>query len=150
MRAFACVVLPEPKEFEMRLILSTFSLAAAQVLASTAYAQASSESTATRAERKAEGVDASHHFMPGEGDPKPDPRAKATRAERAAARQARKPAGVEAAHTFMPGEGDPRPEPTAKLSRTERSAGRKASRAEVARENKSGELPSFNDNYGGK
>jgi hypothetical protein len=135
----------------MRLIFSTLALVGAQAMALASYAQTPpADSTATRAERKAEGVDASHHFMSGEGDPRPDPRAKVSKAERAAARQARKPGGVEAAHTFMPGEGDPRPEPTAKLTRAERSAGRKASRAEVARENKGGELPSFNDNYGGK
>ena len=97
----------------MRLIFSTLALVGAQAMALASYAQTPpADSTATRAERKAEGVDASHHFMPGEGDPRPDP--------------------------------------TAKLSRAERSAGRKASRAEVARENKGGELPSFNDNYGGK
>ncbi|KIQ26144.1 hypothetical protein RT97_23095 [Variovorax paradoxus] len=135
----------------MKLLLSTCALVGAQILALNVHAQPQpADKGAVRAERKAEGVEAARNFMPGEGDPIPEPKAKASKADRAAARQARKPGGVEAARTFMPGEGDPIPEPTAKLSRAERSAGRKASRAEVARENKAGELPSFNDNYGGK
>jgi hypothetical protein len=134
----------------MRLLLSACALAGAQILASTAYAQPQPAGQATRAERKAEGVEAARTFMPGEGDPIPEPKAKASKADRSAARQARKPGGVEAARTFMPGEGDPIPEPTAKLSRAERSAGRKASRAEIANANRSGQLPSYGDNYGGK
>lgn len=135
----------------MRLLLSTCALVGAQILASTAHAQPQpADEAAVRAERKAEGVEAAHTFMPGEGDPIPEPKAKASKADRAAARQARKPGGVEAARTFMPGEGDPIPEPTAKLTRQERSAGRRASRAEVARENKAGELPVFGEGYGGK
>lgn len=135
----------------MRLLLSTAALVGTQILALAAHAQATSpDQPASRAERKAEGVDAARHFMPGEGDPVPEPRAKVNKADRAAARQARKPAGAEASRTFMPGEGDPIPEPSAKLSREERSAGRKASRAAVAQANKSGQLPSYSDNYGGK
>jgi hypothetical protein len=108
------------------------------------------DSSVTRAERKAEGVEAAHTFMPGEGDPIPESKAKVSKADRVAARQARKPAGVEAARTFMPGEGDPIPTPTIKLSRAERSAERKANRAEVAKANRAGQLPSYSDNYGGK
>lgn len=134
----------------MKFLFSALAIVGTQLLASASYAQASPADKATRAERKAEGVDAARHFMPGEGDPIPEPRAKASKAERTAASQTRKPGGVEASRTFMPGEGNPIPEPTAKLSRAERSAGRKASRAEVARENKAGQLPSFNDNYGAK
>ncbi|MDQ0586125.1 hypothetical protein [Variovorax paradoxus] len=135
----------------MKLLFSTCALVGAQILAFTACAQTQPlDKTMTRAERKAEGVEAARTFMPGEGDPIPEPKARASKADRAAARQARRPEGVQAARTFMPGEGDPIPTPTAKLSRAERSAGRKASRSEVAKANRAGQLPSYSDNYGGK
>lgn len=135
----------------MKLLLSACTLAGAQLLAGAAFAQAQgADAASVRAERKAEAVEAAHDFMPGEGNPIPEPRARVSKTERAAARQARRSAGAEAAQDFMPGEGDPVPAPTARLSRAERSAERKASRAEVAKANRAGQLPSFNDNYGGK
>ncbi|MDM0066613.1 hypothetical protein [Variovorax sp. J31P207] len=134
----------------MKLLLSTCALVGAQIIAFTACAQTQPiDNSVTRAERRAEGVEAARTFMPGEGDPIPAPKAKASKAERAAARQARKPEAVEAARTFTPGEGDPIPAPTTKLSRAERSAGRKASRSELAKANRAGQLPSYSDNYGG-
>ncbi|MDM0028838.1 hypothetical protein [Variovorax saccharolyticus] len=135
----------------MKHLFSTLALVGTQVLASAAYAQTPpTDKAAARAERKEQGTEASRAFKPGEGDPKPEPRAKVSKSDRAAARKARIPEGAEATREFMPGEGDPIPAATAKLSREERSAGRKASRSEVARENKAGQLPSFSDNYGGK
>ncbi len=135
----------------MKMLLSACALVGAQMFVAAANAQTpSAEMPVTRAERKAEGVEAAHTFMPGEGDPIPESKAKVSKADRAAARKARKPGGVEAARTFMPGEGDPIPAPAVKLSRAERSAERKASRAEVAKANKAGQLPSYSDNYGGK
>ncbi|MDM0019492.1 hypothetical protein [Variovorax saccharolyticus] len=134
----------------MRLLLSTCALAGAQIIAFTAHAQTQPiDNAVTRAERRVEGVEAARTFMPGEGDPIPEPKARVSKAERAAARQARKPQAVEAARTFTPGEGDPIPTPTTKLSRAERSAGRKASRSELAKANRAGQLPSYSDNYGG-
>jgi hypothetical protein len=139
------------KESEMKHLVSTLAIVGTQILATVAYSQTSSaDKAAARAERKAQGTEAARTFMPGEGDPRPEPRAKVSKADRATAAQERKPEGAEAARTFMPGEGDPIPAATAKLSREERSAGRKASRSEVAKENKAGQLPSFDDNYGGK
>lgn len=135
----------------MKHLFSTLALAATQILASAAYAQTPpTDKAAARAERKAQGTEAARDFMPGEGDPKPEPRAKVAKSDRAQARRARIPEGAEATREFMPGEGDPKPAPAAKLSREERSAGRKASRSEVAKANKAGQLPSFDDNYGGK
>ncbi len=135
----------------MKHLVSTLAIVGIQVLATVAYAQTSStDKAAARAERKAQGTEAARTFMPGEGDPKPEPKAKVSKANRAVAGQARKPEGAEAVRTFMPGEGDPKPAATAKLSRDERSTGRKASRSEVAKANKAGQLPSFDDNYGGK
>lgn len=137
----------------MKFVLSTCVLVSAQMLAFGASAQTQTQPTdpaAVRAERNAEGVEAARTFMPGEGDPIPEARAKVSKSDRAAARQARKPGGIEAARDFMPGEGDPIPSPTVKLSRAERQAERKASRAEVAKANKAGQLPSYSDNYGGK
>lgn len=119
-----------------------------QLIAASAYAQTSATDKASaRAERKVQGAEAARTFTPGEGSPKPEPRAKVSRADRASARQARKPEGAEAGRAFMPGEGDPKPKATAKLSRQERSAGRKASRADIAKANKAGQLPSYGDNY---
>jgi hypothetical protein len=139
------------QEFEMKHLVSTLAIVGIQILATVAYAQTSPSDKATaRAERKAQGTEAARTFTPGEGNPKPEPRAKVSKTDRTAARQARKPGGAEAAREFMPGEGDPKPAATAKLSRDERSAGRKASRSEVAKANKAGQLPSFDDNYGGK
>jgi hypothetical protein len=135
----------------MKRPVSTLTIVAMQILAATAYAQtAPTDKAEARAERKAQGSAAARTFMPGEGDPKPEPRAKVSKADRSVARQVRKPEGAEAARTFMPGEGDPKPEAMVKLSRQERSAGRKASRSEIAKANKAGQLPSFSDNYGGK
>lgn len=108
------------------------------------------DKAAARAERQVLGTQAAREFTPGEGNPKPEPRAKISSAERAAARQARKPEGAEAAREFKPGEGNPEPEARAKVPRAERTAARQARRAEVAKANKSGQLPSYGEGYGGK
>ena len=131
---------------------SAWGLALASLFAvSVGLAQTPAVDKATaKAERRAQGAEAARSFSPGEGNPKPEPRARVSKADRASASQARKPAGIEAARTFKPGEGDPKPVAMAKLPRTERSMARKASRAEVARLNKSGQLPSYGENYGGK
>ena len=135
----------------MKHLVSTLAIVGTQILAGIAYAQtAPADKAEARAERRAQGSEAARSFMPGEGNPIPEPRARVSRADRSTARQARKPEGAKAVRTFMPGEGNPRPEPTANLSRQERSAGRKASRSDIAKVNKAGQLPSFNDNYGGK
>ncbi|SEM53540.1 hypothetical protein SAMN05518845_1338 [Variovorax sp. YR750] len=127
------------------------SALAVTLLASTAFAQTPPADKATaRAERKAQGAEATRSFAPGEGDPKPEAKAKVSPADRAAARQARKQTGADATRTFTPGEGDPKPAATAKLSREERSAERKARRAEVAKANKAGQLPSYGENAGSK
>lgn len=134
----------------MKHLFLASALTVIQLIASSVYAQTPpTDKAAARAERKVQGAEAARTFTPGEGDPKPAPKAKVSRADRVSARQARKPEGVESARTFMPGEGDPKPDATAKLSREERSAGRKASRADIAKANKAGQLPSFGDNYPG-
>jgi hypothetical protein len=51
---------------------------------------------------------------------------------------------------FKPGEGNPEPEARAKVPRAERTAARQARRAEVAKANKSGQLPSYGEGYSGK
>lgn len=135
----------------MKFFLSAAALASMQIFVTAAYAQSPEAGTAvTRAEKKAEGIEAARHYMPGDGDPKPEARAKASKAERTVARQARKTAGTEASRDFMPGEGDPAPEATARPPRAERKAERKAKRAAIAKANKAGQLPSYDDNYGGK
>ena len=103
---------------------------------------------ATRAERRAEGVEAARTFQSGEGNPIPDAKPKVSRAERSQARQARRPDGVEASKSFHPGEGDPRPAPRARISASERHAERAGKRAEVKAEAKSGQIPNYGDNYG--
>jgi len=134
----------------MKNFLLASILTVTQLIASSAAAQTPpTDKGAARAERKAQGAEAVRTFKPGEGDPKPEPKAKVSREDRISARQLRKPEGVNAARTFMPGEGDPKPEATTKLSREERSAGRKASRADIARANKAGQLPSLGNNYPG-
>lgn len=135
----------------MRNIAWASAILATQLIATAAYAQSQPvDKAAVRAERKAQGSEAARTFKPGEGDPKPEPRARVSKGDRAAARQVRQAEGAEAAREFTPGEGNPKPEATTHLSRAERSAGRKASRAEVAKLNKAGQLPSYGDNYGGK
>lgn len=132
----------------MKYLFLASALTVTQLIATSAFAQTSStDKEAARVERKAQGTEAARAFSPGEGNPKPEPRAKVSRADRASARQARKPEGTEAARTFMPGEGEPKPNATAKLSREERSAGRKASRTAIAKANKAGQVPSYGDNY---
>jgi len=132
----------------MRVLFLASALAVTQLAVSSVCAQtATSDQAAVRAERKAEGVEAARTFTPGEGNPKPEPKAKVSKETRASARQTRKVAGAEAAREFMPGEGDPKPEATPKVSREERTAAGKARRAEIKRANKAGELPSFGDNY---
>lgn len=135
----------------MKNIAWASALVVTHLLASTAYAQTPpADKAAARAERKIQGAEAARAFTPGEGDPKPEAKAKVSAADRAAARQARKQAGLEATRTFTPGEGDPKPAATTKLSREERSAERKARRAEIARANKAGQLPSYGENAGGR
>ena len=135
----------------MKHLVWASALLSTQLMAASAWAQTPpTDKAAARAERKAEGTEASREFMPGEGNPKPDAKPKVSKAERAQARPARKSEGTAAAKAFKPGEGNPKPEATAKLSRAERSAGRKASRTQVAEQNKAGQLPSYGDNYGGK
>src|SRR5688500_9349804 len=81
-----------PKEFEMKHPVSTLTIVAMPILAGAAYAQpAPTDKAEARAERKAQGSAAARTFMPGEGDPKPAPRAKVSKADRSVARQARKP-----------------------------------------------------------
>jgi hypothetical protein len=105
---------------------------------------------AARIERRSEGVEASREFKPGEGDPIPEARRKATSSEKAAGRAERKAEGSEAAREFQPGEGDPEPELRKTFTKEERESARKARRAEMTRENKAGRIPSYNDALGGK
>jgi hypothetical protein len=141
----------QSKEFAMKSFIWAFAIAVTQLLASAAHAQTPpTDKAAARAERKAEGTEAARAFTPGEGDPKPEAKAKVSKADRAAARQARKPGGAEAARSFKPGEGNPEPAAVAKTPSAERSAARKARRAEVAKANKAGQLPAYGENYGGK
>ena len=129
-------------------------LGATQFFATTIHAQASlvapEDKAAARAERRANGAAAARNFTPGEGDPKPAPMAKVTRAERAAAREERKPGGQAAAQAFVPGEGDPKPVATARAPRGERRMERAARRADLRQANRAGESPSYGENYGGK
>lgn len=135
----------------MKNLLWASVLLSTELMASSALAQTPpTDKAAARAERKAEGTEATREFMPGEGNPKPDARPKVSKAERAQARPARRAEGTAAAKAFKPGEENPKPEATARLSRAERSAGRKASRTQVAKQNKAGQLPSYGENYGGK
>lgn len=135
----------------MKNLVWASAILATQLIANAAYAQSQpADKAAVRAEHKAQGTEAARTFKPGEGDPKPEARAKVSKADRAAARQERKAKGTEATRELTSGEGNPKPEATTHLSRAERSAGRKASRAEVAKLNKAGQLPSYGDNYGGK
>lgn len=132
-------------------VILALGVAVAQLWTSAAYAQSgSSDKAAVRAERRAQGVEASQSFKPGEGDPKPAPTAKVSKADRQSARQDRKVEGAQAAREFEPGEGDPKPTPTAKLSNAERTAARKASRESVAKANRAGQIPSYGENYGAK
>lgn len=134
----------------MKHLFLASALTVTQLIASSVFAQTPpTDKAAARAERKVQGAEAARTFKPGEGYPKPEPKAKVSREDRISARQVRKPEGVNAARTFMPGEGDPKPEATAKLSREERSAGRKAGRAEIAKANRAGQLPSYGDDYPG-
>jgi hypothetical protein len=141
------------QEFEMSKWILALGVAALQVLSVTAEAQTpptAEEKTAARAERRMQGIEATRQFQPGEGNPIPDARPKASKADRAAARAARKSEGAVAAREFKPGEGNPEPEARVKVSRAERTAANAARRAEMRRANKAGEIPSYNDNYGGK
>lgn len=132
----------------MKMLISAFATATAQMLVVCAFAQTPpTDKAAVRAERKAAGAEAARNFLPGEGNPKPDSRVKPNAAQRAAAKSDRKREGSEAARTFQPGEGDPKPLASAKIPRAERSAAHKARRADLA---DGGPLPSYGDNYGGK
>ena len=102
----------------------------------------------TRAEKRAEGVEAARNFESAEGNPVPDARPKSSPEERASARQARAPEGSAAARSFRPGEGDPKPKAVAKQSPEQRRAARLTKRAEVEAANKAGQIPSYGDNYG--
>jgi len=149
--SFAFFLFFNSKRFFMNKLFCVFSIVTAQLVASTAYAQtAPSDNAAARAERKLKGAQAAREFMPGEGDPKPEPKVKASKAERVAAKQARRAEGAQAALSFQPGEGDPKPEATAKAPRAERSAERKARRTAITKANKAGQIPSYGDNYGGR
>lgn len=120
------------------------------IASSVAYAQPSvspQEKAAAHAERKAEGAAAARGPQLGEGDPKPVPRAKVSSSERVNARAERTADGATAAKTPPQAEGDPVPTATPKLSAKERAAGRGAQRAEVRRENKAGEIPSYGESY---
>lgn len=135
----------------MKSLVWALSIAITQLLASAASAQpAPTDKAAASAERKAEGTEAARQFAPGEGNPKPEARPRVPKAERSAARQARKPEGTQAAKEFKPGEGNPEPTAVPTAPRAERSAERKARRAEVAKENKSGKLPSYGEGSGTK
>jgi len=116
--------------------------------AATAQSPSSTDQSALRAERRAEGVEAARSFQPGEGNPIPDAKPKSTRAERTQARKDRRPGGVEASRDFHSGEGDPRPAPTARISPDERRAERASKRAEVKAQAKAGEIPDYGDNFG--
>ncbi|MDM0015317.1 hypothetical protein QTH87_22940 [Variovorax sp. J22P168] len=134
-----------------KTLILAFGVIAAQLWAAPVYAQSSStDKSAVRAERRAQGAEATRSFKSGEGDPKPEPKARVSASGRQAARQERKVEGAQAAREFEPGEGDPKPAPTAKVSRAERTAGRKASRESVAKVNKAGQIPSYGENYGVK
>jgi hypothetical protein len=138
----------------MKMTFLMLGIAAAQMAAGVAQAQAVSpapvDKTEARAQRRAQGIEATREFRPGEGNPEPEARPKATKEERANARVTRKVEGAEASREFQPGEGNPIPPATPEVSRTVRKEERKESRAVVSRENKEGRLPSFSDNYGGK
>lgn len=134
----------------MKHLFLASAFAATQLVASALHAQTVPlDKAAVRAERRAEGAEAARSFTPGEGNPKPDPKAKVSKADRLSARQARKLEGADAARNFVPGEGDPKPEAAPRLSREERTAAHKASRAEIRKANKAGQLPSYDDNYPG-
>ena len=113
-------------------------------------AQAASpdEKAQVRAERRAQGAEASRNFESGEGNPIPEPKAKVSKDDRAKARQARKPEGAAAAKSFEPGEGDPKPAAVAKVPADERRAERSAKRGEVKAANKTGQIPNYGENYG--
>jgi hypothetical protein len=134
------------KPFAVSLIAS---LAACLLQPSAALAQASSsdDQARVRAEKRAEGTAESRNFMSAEGNPIPEPRAKASRDERVQARQARKPESAAAAKSYRTGEGDPKPTATAKIPSDQRRAERVAKRDEVKAANKAGQIPSYGDNY---
>ncbi|MDH6590286.1 hypothetical protein M2165_000175 [Variovorax sp. TBS-050B] len=135
----------------MKHLVRASALVITQLIVSHASAQTpAAGEAAERAQRRAEGVEAARSFTPGEGNPRPAARPRVSRAERAEARPARRARGAAAARSFQPGEGNPRPQATARLSREERRAGRRASRAQVAELNRSGQLPSYGDNAGGR
>jgi hypothetical protein len=138
----------------MKMTFLMLGIAAAQLAAGVADAQmvapAPVDKNEARAQRREQGIEATREFRPGEGNPEPEPRRKATNEERANARITRKAEGAEASREFQPGEGNPIPPATPKLSKTVRKEERRESRAIVSKENKEGSLPSFGDNYGGK
>jgi len=103
--------------------------------------------TPSRAERRAEGVEASRNFMSAEGNPVPEAKAKASPTERASARQARKPDAAAAAKSFRTAEGDPKPATAAKIPPDQRRSERATKREEVKAANKAGQIPSYGDNY---
>lgn len=105
------------------------------------------EKAAAHAERKVEGAAAARGPQLGEGDPKPSPRAKVSSSERLNARAGRKADGAAATKVPPQAEGDPVPTAMPTLSAKERAAGRRAQRAEVRRENKAGEIPTYGESY---
>jgi hypothetical protein len=120
-------------EPELKLSFQSLFFASALVLASSASAQ---------------GTQAARAFSPGEGNPKPDARAKVDRAQRIAATESRRQGGIAAARAFKPGEGDPKPAAGVRLSGAERMATRQATKDQVVKLNRSGRLPSYGENYG--
>ena len=128
---------------------SLVMLAVVSAVPISGYSQSAPDDTKTpsRAERRAEGVEASRNFMSAEGNPVPEAKPKASPAERASARQARKPDAAAAARSFRTAEGDPKPAPAAKVPPDQRRSERSAKRAEVKAANKAGQIPSYGDNY---
>jgi len=126
----------------MRILLLTAAVAASQLLATHALAQAAGteDKAAARAERKVEGAAAARGPQIGEGQPIPDAKPKASSQSRSAAKASRKATGAEAARGEQIGEGDPMPDAKARVSKEDRASARTARRAEAARAQKSGEI----------
>jgi hypothetical protein len=120
-------------EPDLKFSFQSLFFASALVLASSASAQ---------------GTQAAREFSPGEGNPKPDARAKVDRAQRIAATESRRQGGIAAARAFKPGEGDPKPVAGVRPSGAERMATRQATKDQVVKLNRSGRLPSYGENYG--
>lgn len=134
------------KTNKAKLIAATAAtlLTAAPVLAQSA---SQDEQSQVRAARRAEGVEASRKFEPGEGNPVPAAKPPASTTDRANARQARKTEGQAAAATYRSAEGDPKPNAAAKIPGERRRAERVAKQEETKAANKAGQIPNYGDNY---